>query len=421
MPKKILIIAFHFPPIQGSSGVYRTLAFSKYLPAYGWEPTVLTAQLRAYDEIREENLRLLPPGLRVERAFALDTRKHLAFRGRYPEFLALPDRWQSWILGGIVRGLKLMRELKPDAIMSTYPIASAHLIGLALHRLTGCPWLADFRDPMFQDDFPERPSERKAFRWIEAASFKAASAITLTTAGTQAYYRERYPELTAQKVTVVPNGFDEEAFVDLRPPPRPAGARRPLQLLHSGLLYEQDRNPENFFAAIAELRDEQKLNTQDLRVVLRASGNESYYQRRLDAHGLGTTIVLAPPLGYQEALDEMLQSDGLLLFQATGGDKQIPAKAYEYLYARRPILGITAPTGDTGRLLQQMGIDTIAPLEDKDAIKHALLAFISAIMNDTYRLPPQAEVEKLSRRARTQELAQVLDRMCAARPTGNSE
>ena len=64
--------------------------------------------------------------LRVDRAFALNTHKHLALAGRYPRLLALPDRWQSWIAGGVIKGLARIRADRPDAIMSTYPIASAH-------------------------------------------------------------------------------------------------------------------------------------------------------------------------------------------------------------------------------------------------------------------------------------------------------
>src|ERR1700752_1992126 len=97
--KQVLMIAFHYPPMRGSSGIQRTLRFSRYLPEYGWQPLILTAHPRAYPAIGDESLREIPPDVLVRRAFALDTARHLAFRGSYLRWMALPDRWVSWWLG----------------------------------------------------------------------------------------------------------------------------------------------------------------------------------------------------------------------------------------------------------------------------------------------------------------------------------
>ena len=90
----------------------------------------------------------------MDRVFALDTQRHLSFRGRYPRALALPDRWVSWCLGAILSGYRTIRREKCDVILTTFPIASAVLIGWILHRLTGTPWVADFRDSMTEPDYP---------------------------------------------------------------------------------------------------------------------------------------------------------------------------------------------------------------------------------------------------------------------------
>ena len=50
--KRVLMIAFHFPPLAGSSGIQRTLRFARHLPQFGWEPLVLTAHPRAYERVR---------------------------------------------------------------------------------------------------------------------------------------------------------------------------------------------------------------------------------------------------------------------------------------------------------------------------------------------------------------------------------
>ena len=125
--RRVLMIAFHFPPLAGSSGIQRTLRFVQHLPAHGWQPLVLTAHPRAYEATSADLLGSIPPDTVVERAFALDTARHLAVAGRYPGFLARPDRWRSWALGAVPAGLAMIRRHRPDVIWSTYPIASGRV------------------------------------------------------------------------------------------------------------------------------------------------------------------------------------------------------------------------------------------------------------------------------------------------------
>jgi len=94
--KRVLMIAYHYPPLRGSSGIQRTLAFSRYLREYGWQAIVLTAHPRAYPETGEDQLGDVPVDVPVYRAFALDASRHLSVRGAYPKLIALPDRWSSW-------------------------------------------------------------------------------------------------------------------------------------------------------------------------------------------------------------------------------------------------------------------------------------------------------------------------------------
>ncbi|HET7872034.1 MAG TPA: hypothetical protein VFL42_05940, partial [Terriglobales bacterium] len=151
--KKALIVAYHFPPQMGSSGLLRTLKYCRYLPEHGWKPTVLTAHPWAYERVGQSQLQEIPSEMKVIRAFALDTRKHLSIRGRYLRHSALPDRWVTWCLAAVPAGLLEIYNGEIDVIFTTYPIASAVLIGYLLHRITGVPWVADFRDPMTDGDY----------------------------------------------------------------------------------------------------------------------------------------------------------------------------------------------------------------------------------------------------------------------------
>jgi hypothetical protein len=101
---RILLIAYHFPPLAGSSGIQRTLRFAQHLPAFGWQPLVLTAAPRAYERTSTDLNADIPAGTLVRRAFALDTARHLAFGGRYVGAMARPDRWVSWRFDAVRQG-----------------------------------------------------------------------------------------------------------------------------------------------------------------------------------------------------------------------------------------------------------------------------------------------------------------------------
>src|SRR5262245_15998983 len=258
--KKVLMVVFHYPPWSGGSAVHRTLKFTKYLPEFGWQPIVLAPSARAYPQNGAKPC-AIPQGVEVTRAFALDTARHLSFRGSYSRCLSLPDRWISWWPGAVVNGLRLLRRNKPDVIWSTYPIATTHLIALTLQRLSGLPWVADFRDPMKEvdpntgEEFPEDPTTRKVNGWIERPTLKHCSRAVFTTPGTLRMYASRFPEIPSSRWAVIPNGYDEEDFLAAEreanfPPP----TGDPVCLLHSGLLYPYVRDPTCFFSALSDLR-----------------------------------------------------------------------------------------------------------------------------------------------------------------------
>jgi glycosyltransferase involved in cell wall biosynthesis len=415
MPKRVLLVAFHFPPVRGSSGVQRTLAFARYLPEFGWEPAVLTVHPRAYPEVGEDLLRSVPEGLEVARAFALHAPRHLAVAGRYPLLFALPDEWSTWWLGGVASGLRLLRRFRPQVLWSTFPIATAHCIGATLQRRSGLPWVADCRDSMTETDYPPNPWRRRVYRRIERALVERAARVVFTAPGALRMYAERYPAAPSALWSVIANGYDEEAFPQGAPGPAPV-AGRPLKLLHSGALYPSERDPRPFYAAVAAMKAAGELDAARARIVLRATGYDAHHRRLIDAAGVGDVVALEGHLPYREALAEMAAADGLLVFQASNCNHQIPAKLYEYLRAGRPILALTDPSGDTAGAVRGAGLDTIAPLHDEGAIRAALRAFLGRLRDGTAPRPDPVAVAGASRRARARELAELLDAVVAAGP-----
>jgi len=417
--KKILIVAFHYPPYRGSSGIQRTLKFSRFLPQHGWLPIILTASPRAYPQVGDDQIDDLPEGVPVKRAFALDAARHLSLGGSYCKFLALPDRWVTWWFGAVPIGLHLIRKYRPDVILSTHPIATAHLIGLTLHRLTNIPWVADFRDSMIDDYDPRDALIRRSYRWIEKQVVKYSSRLVFTTQSAREMYLNRYPGLPRRRCLLIHNGYDEEDFRGLilsDAGKKPDG--RPIRLLHAGLIYPDDRNPKPFLKALSRLKGEGRVSRRSLSVDLRASGAESYYSAMIRELGIDDLVHLLPSLPYRQALQDCADSDGLLLFQAASCNHLIPAKVYEYLRVQKPILALTHDGADTAALLKETGGATIVDLADEEAIYAALPRFLTSVRSGDHLLPDPERIKCYTRRNQALQLIsclyELIDRKAAS-------
>jgi len=412
--KRVLMVAFHYPPAFGSSGVQRALKFSQYLPEHGWSPLVLTVHPRAHERSSTSQLADVPAEAIVKRAFALDAARHLALGGRYPRSLALPDRWASWLLGGVPAGLALIRRYRPQVIWSTYPIATAMLIGLLLHRLSGLPWIADLRDPMVDDEFPSDARVRRAHGWIEERTLREAACVVFTAPGTQRLYRDRHGLEDARSLCIA-NGYDEENFAQAsRLTSATQRSSQQLHLVHSGILYPHDRDPGMFFAALAALARRGVVSADDLRVTLRASAHEDTLGPMIERAGIQDLVRLEPGVAYTDALAEMMSADGLLVFQASSCNHQIPAKLYEYLRSGRPIFALTDPAGDTATTLRECTGGEIARIDDAADIERRLEAFLSQLRARTAATAAPEIAARYSRRAQTAVLAGLLDRFLPA-------
>jgi hypothetical protein len=417
--KSVLMIAYHFPPCNVSSGLQRTLSFSRHLPSYGWKPIVLSAHPRAYASVSKDQMKDVLDTVPVKRAFALDTSVHLGFRKRYLSWMALPDRWVSWVLGAVPSGLLLIAKHKPKILWSTYPIATAHLVGLVLHRLTGIPWVADFRDPMVEIDpvtkqeWPLDPATRRARSFIERLTLKYCSRAVFASPGSLRIYAERYQAVPRKNLVLIQNGFEEESFKEAEAKAKSksiSAEKNQIVLLHSGVLYPSpDRHPGAFFAALATLLRSGKISASTLKVILRASSYEEGYQALINREGIEEIVRLEPGIPYRDALAEMLTVDGLLVLQGHDSNPAIPAKLYEYFRARRPIFAMVDADGDTTGEIRAAGVGKIVPLDSSEQIAAGLLEFLAEVREGRAPVASDSEIRGHSREARTVELARLLD------------
>lgn len=408
--KSVLMVAFHFPPVAGSSGVQRSLRFAQFLPSLGWQPTVISAHPRAYERTSPDLLLDIPASVKVARPFAFDAVRQFSVGGRYPGFIARPDRWWPWRLSAVVAGARLIRQQRFDVIWSTYPIPTAHQIAATLSRRFDIPWVADFRDPMAQDGYPEDPSTWSAFKAIEEHTVTHAASSTFTSPGTAQVYRDRYPSVAGDRFRVIENGYDEQTFVASQAQVARTGSLQPgrVTLLHSGIVYPSERDPTQLLQALAALKSDGTLQANNFCLRFRASEHNALIETLAGAAGVRDLVQLLPPVPYGEALEEMLRADALLVLQATNCNEQIPAKLYEYLRAQRPILALTDPIGDTARVVLQAGIPAVAPLDSAPAIADLIRRFVTDTEGRNAWIASPESVQRTSREARAVELAHLL-------------
>ncbi len=405
----VLMIAFHVPPWAAGSGHLRTLGFARHLPAAGWQPIILSARASAYPITAPLEDGIIPEGCPVYRVLALDARRHFGLGGKYPAFIAKPDRWISWYPAAVLQGLRLIRRHQITAIWSTYPIMTAHCIARSLSRISGLPWIADFRDPVSGSiESNDASMVASQLRW-ERRVVHDATRTVFTTASASRACAQRYPEASLNgRLSVIANGYDEALFADLPylGTPKVDG---PLVLLHSGVLYREGRDPIPFLSALARLKGDRVVDASNLKVVLRACGSYAMYADEVARLGIADLVEIAPRLSNREALAEQTKAHGLLLFQGEKYDRQIPAKVYEYLRIGRPIFALVGERGDTAALLRKTGAAEQVPLDDVDAIEAGLKQFIAALRDGrAAQVSPEVAVT-FSRRAGAESLAALLN------------
>lgn len=407
------MVTYNFPPLTASSGIQRSLNFSRFLPENGWSPIVLTPDSRVYDTANNNDAPEIPEQIIHKSSFALNTAKHLSICGKYPAFLALPDKFWTWRLSAVSAGIDLIRKYQPDAIWSTCPIPTTHWIAAALKKTSGIPWIADFRDPLIKDGNNDSFLEHKIKCYIEAKTVANADIVSFTSPSTLKLYQERYPELNQKKWRVIYNGYNEDNFSTAAEIAHNSQQNRPTNgiktLLHSGILYQNGRNPAALFEAIKELHNTQKISENSFRLVLRATNSDEHYSQEVKRFSISEYVDILPPIKYEKALAEMINADGLLILQGSIFNGQIPAKVFEYFRAQKPILALTDSKGDTARILREGGISKVADMTSKDEISSLILDFVN---NNTDQITPsKTSYTKFSRRNQTAELAKILNKL----------
>ena len=410
---KLLLVSFYFPP-AGGGGVQRPLKLASHLPASGIETHVLAPDDPKWIHTGEELA--VPTKAWVHRAHYMGPRgrkpaeelhgregvdRMLRQAGLLSRRFLVPDENAAWALTAGPAAIRLVKQHSIDVVLTTSPPPSVHLIGAAAKAATGVKWVADLRDSLLthahrQADSPATMLKEKSRTAVAKLVARKADAIVAVSDPIAEEMRGLEP---VGRVVTIANGCDYEDFQGLEYHP----AER-FRITHTGSFMGK-RTPRPFLTALAE---------SGLDVVARFVGDFRASDREwAEQLGLGDRLELLPYMSHRDSLELQRDSEALLLLipEAEGrGRAVLSGKVFEYLAAERPILASVPPDGEAARLLRETGAGIVVGPDDVGGIRTALEGLVArwkaGRLNGTVLSPEQRE--RLSRRARAEELAELL-------------
>lgn len=429
--KKVLIITYYWPPM-GGGGVQRWLKMTKYLRDFGWEPVILTVQggegaveddslsSQIPPDIETHRVKIwepfsmykkftgkaqgekLSPGVVSSKKATWSQKLSVWIRGN----LFIPDARCFWIRPASKFLDRYLQEHPVDAIVSTGPPHSTHMVALNIKNKHRIPWLADFRDPWTNIDFYDKLmltkwADRK-HHILESKVLGSASKVVTVSQS----WAEDFQNLAGVKPTVITNGYDPQDFEHAGLVP----LDDKFTLTHAGSL-NHDRNPTTLWKVLGELVREHAGFEDDLEIKLIGQVDLSAHQV-LEEQDLNSNLRSINNLPHHQVVDELMRSRVLLLLlnNTSNIDGIIPGKLYEYLGARRPVLCIGKETGDAARIIHETNSGFVVDFEDHAKLKNIILEFYHAFKAGTLMVNSK-HIEKYSRKILAGQIAEELHKI----------
>lgn len=440
--KRVLIITYYWPP-TGGSGVQRWVKFAKYLPSQGWQPVIYTPQnpeqlavdgslVSDVPECAEVLKTRITEPYGLYRKFVRLIRgdrevggevnplnsQHKGFAARLAVLVRgncfIPDPRAGWVRPSVTFLSRYLREHPVDAIVTTGPPHSMHLIGLGLMKIlrkelsrgrikTLPRWTADFRDPWTEMFYFKHmgllPFAERKHRRLEQQVLDGADTIIAVTPMVQEDFQKR----TTTPVSLVTNGFDEDDF-QLDGEPQSGGK---FVLVHTGL-FADDGNPVSLWNALASLCSRDEAFAESLEIWL-AGKVDGGILKSLETFGLKDRTKNLGYLPHRETVARQCAASILLLplRQEPEYRKVLPGKIFEYLAAGRPVLGIGQEDGAAAAVLRDSGAGEMFDWDRQRAMED----FIYGIWQSGRNGKPAGKgsnVDKYSRKALTGQLVKIL-------------
>lgn len=431
--RELLMLAYHYPPAD-HTGTRRMTAFARYLPASGYRPVVLTTNVRGTTPTDVEQrifraseltgllarpyralrLRRVSAGQRANtHVIPADSRASLLLNA-----WMIPDIHITWLPFAVRLGFKLLRERPIKLIFSSSPPTTSHLVALTLKRLTGLPWVADFRDGWMFEPANPAPLNSRSRMGVELALERSvvlgADRIVTVNQHIADDLRRRYPRASG-RICVISNGYDPGDFAEIV---RAKHTTPKLRLVHTGsfTLSRASTSIEGLITAMHELRSSDPELSRDLELVL--VGQLTMSEESIIARaGLGEQVRLLGRVSHREALQRQADADLLLLVTVPGESSVTTSKLFEYLAVGRPILALTGPSS-AAAIIRDLDAGVIVAPDDVAGIQAALRELHGRWRNGDLPTYVHPRVAEFSRPVLTEQLARLFNDLSLSHVTG---
>ena len=422
--KKVLIITYYWPP-AGGSGVQRWLKFSKYLRDFEIEPVIYTIDNPSYPILDKSLESEIPKDLEILKQAIFEPNSMLSFFGRNnkkesagflnpnPTFFGsiiqyiranyfIPDARKFWIQPSVNFLSNYLENNHIDAIITTGPPHSMHLIGLELKKKLGIKWISDFRDPWTEIDyFQQLPLTKKATKKHQDLEQEVLinSDMVVVVGETM---KDKFLKHT-NRIEVLTNGFDtiETSLTQ--------ELDEKFSITHVGLM-NSDRNPTILWKVLNEISNTNLNFKNDLRIKLIGKLDDAVIQDlKVFDHN---TIETIPYLDHKDVGKYQASSQILLLSinEVPSAKGIITGKIFEYLQAKRPILAIGPEDGDAAMILKNTNAGTIVGFKNKTALKATILNLYKDYKEGVLFVK-SIDIEQYHRKNITSQLAEVIKKV----------
>lgn len=429
--KKVLIITYYWPP-SGGSGVQRWVKFTKYLREFGWEPVIYTPsnpERPALDHSLSEDVpkditiltqSIWEPyafykkfvGLKKDEKLGTGLMKtgnesslfqdlSLWIRGNF----FIPDPRKFWIRPSVSFLKKHLAQNPVDAIISTGPPHSMHLIALKVSQHLSLPWLADFRDPWTNIDFFEDLKlsgfARRKHHKLEKKVLDGADNVVVVSPT----MKKEFKEITDTDITIIPNGFDEADFSNTE-----YEQTSVFTISHIGMM-SYTRNPKVLWETLAELNNSEKDFNRKFKLQL-IGKIDAAIKESIKKYDIQELVEIHDYVPHNEITTIQQKSDALLLIvnNTPNAALLLPGKLFEYLAAKRPIICISPIIGDIKQVIDETNSGSFILYSEKQKLKTEIMRLYSNWKNGVSSYAG-TKADKYSRMSLTKKLSEELNNL----------
>lgn len=434
--KKVLIASYIFPP-AGGSGAQRIINFARYLPQFGYEPVILTVENPPEGNIDIDLLEKVSPDLKVVRTrtfepdnfddpkltlknFTLKNFKNKMIRNyfRFFDFTLIPDEKIGWVKRSVKRGIKLIEEDNIEAVITSGPPYSTHILGLNLKQQTGIKWIADFRDGWTQFSPHFQPHLKRFLKHeekMEKKVIEGADAVVAVAENILKGFAEKYPDCK-ERVHLITNGFESEdfslaeKFSDKKLEDYFASLDKTQMLIvHTGSLYAQ-RNPCDLLKALKELYADNALPHSAVKVLLVGSFDRTVREMLADS-AYKEFVKVHNFVSHRDSIQCIMRSDLLLLIvdNVAVSDRIYTGKIFEYLGSGKPVIALSPLNSPAASLITKAGTGKVFKYGDIDELKKELLSAYELFKKGALKTSPETKfISSFERKKLTGRLAEIL-------------